>query len=132
MPDVFSALSPEPEPAEKSSGRRLALAKWITDSSNPLTARVMVNRIWQYHFGRGIVASPNDFGRAGKPASNLELLDWLASEFVKSKWSIKHMHRVIMNTAAYQRSSDNNSENFDKDPGNEPVSYTHLTLPTKA
>ena len=119
VPDVFSALSPEPESAEKSSGRRLALAKWITDSSNPLTARVMVNRIWQYHFGRGIVASPNDFGRAGKPASNLELLDWLASEFVKSKWSIKHMHRVIMNTAAYQRSSDNNSENFDKDPGNE-------------
>ena len=118
IPSIFSATGPEPEPTENSSGRRLALAKWITDPSNPLTSRVMVNRIWQYHFGKGIVGSPNDFGRAGETISNLELLDWLATEFVKSGWSIKHMHRVIMNTMAYRRSSDPNVHNEAKDPGN--------------
>ena len=118
IPSIFSAAGPEPEPTENSSGRRLALAKWITDPSNPLTSRVMVNRIWQYHFGKGIVGSPNDFGRAGETISNLELLDWLATEFVKSGWSIKHMHRVIMNTMAYRRSSDPNVHNEAKDPGN--------------
>ena len=118
IPSIFSATGPEPEPTENSSGRRLALAKWITDPSNPLTSRVMVNRIWQYHFGKGIVGSPNDFGRAGETISNLELLDWLATEFVKSGWSIKHMHRVIMNTMAYRRSSDSNVHNEAKDPGN--------------
>ncbi|NCG28544.1 MAG: DUF1553 domain-containing protein [Verrucomicrobiales bacterium] len=118
IPGIFSAIGPEPEPTENSSGRRLALAKWITDPSNPLTSRVMVNRIWQYHFGKGIVGSPNDFGRAGEPISNLELLDWLATEFVQSGWSIKHMHRVIMNTRAYRRSSDPNVDNEVKDPGN--------------
>lgn len=118
IPDIFTTLGSEPGPTENSSGRRLALAKWITDPSNPLTARVMVNRIWQYHFGRGIVGTPNDFGRAGEPISNLELLDWLATEFVKSEWSIKHMHRVIMNTKVYRRSSNPNVQNADKDPGN--------------
>ena len=118
IPEIFSTDGPEPEPTENSSGRRLALAKWITDPTNPLTARVMVNRIWQYHFGRGIVGTPNDFGRAGEPVSNLELLDWLATEFINSGWSIKHMHRVVMNSRVYKRSSEPNVRNAGKDPGN--------------
>ncbi len=87
------------------AGRRLALAKWIASSSNPLTARVMVNRIWQYHFGKGIVETSNNFGKLGKRPSHSELLDWLASYFVERGWSVKAMHRLLMNSAAYQRAS---------------------------
>ncbi len=75
---------------------RLKLAEWIVDPANPLTARVMVNRIWQYHFGRGIVATPNDFGRMGTRPSNPDLLDWLASQFVEGGWKMKPMHRMIL------------------------------------
>ncbi len=89
----------------RSSGRRLALADWILAEDNPLTARVMVNRIWQHHFGRGLVTTPNDFGRMGEEPSHPELLDWLASEFVRGGWSIKAMHRLILGSDAYQRSS---------------------------
>ena len=74
-----------------SHGRRLALARWITSTDNPLTARVMVNRLWQHCFGTGIVASANDFGVFGGGASDQALLDWLAVEFMDSGWSIKHM-----------------------------------------
>jgi cytochrome c553 len=87
----------------KGSGR-LELAGWIADPRNPLTARVMVNRIWQYHFGRGIVPSPNDFGARGKPPTHSELLDWLAARFVEGGWSVKAMHKRIMLSAAYQLS----------------------------
>ena len=97
---------------------RRNLADWLVSDTNPLTARVMVNRVWQHHFGRGIVATPNDFGRAGHPVSNAALLDWLADEFVKGGWSVKHMHRVIMKTRAYQRSSAGNAANEAVDPGN--------------
>ncbi len=82
---------------------RLALAKWITDPDNPLTARVMANRIWQHHFGTGIVATPNDFGRMGTRPSNIALLDWLANRFVEGGWKMKPLHRVILLSEAYQR-----------------------------
>jgi len=85
--------------------RRVALARWLTDRANPLTARVMVNRLWHYHFGRGIVGSPGDFGFNGERPSHPELLDWLASEFQKRSWSIKEMHRLIMLSSTYQQSS---------------------------
>lgn len=84
---------------------RLDLARWVTDPKNPLTARVMVNRIWLGHFGRGIVATPNDFGTRGNPPTHPELLDHLAAKFVASGWSIKAMHRLMMSSAAYQRAS---------------------------
>jgi len=90
--------------ATNSSGR-LELAQWLTNPTNPLTARVMVNRIWQGHFGRGIVAPPNDFGTRGEPPTHPELLDYLAIEFIKSGWNIKAMHRLIMLSATYQQSS---------------------------
>ena len=72
------------------TGRRLALARWIASPEHPLTARVMANRIWQFHFGRGLVATPNDFGKAGMPCPNQALLDWLAAEFIDGDWSIAH------------------------------------------
>jgi hypothetical protein len=88
--------------------RRLALAEWIVNPANPLTARVMVNRLWQHHFGEGLVSTPSDFGAAGAPPTHPELLDWLASEFMASGWSIKHMHRIVVTSAAYRRSTERN------------------------
>ena len=111
------AIAKSPNPF--TTGRRLALAKWIASPGHPLTARVMVNRIWQFHFGRGLVATPNDFGQAGKPCANPALLDWLAAEFVDGGWSIKHMHRVIVNSEAYRRTSWQNPMNQNADPDNE-------------
>ena len=88
-----------------SSGRRRALGEWIASPENPLTARVMANRIWHWHFGRGIVPTPGNFGRMGMPPSHPELLDWLATEFVRQGWSIKSMHRLIMNSETYKMAS---------------------------
>jgi hypothetical protein len=85
--------------------RRRKLAEWLAAADNPLTARVMVNRLWQYHFGRGLVASPSDFGFNGDRPSHPELLDWLADEFVRSGWSVKQMHRLIMLSATYRQSA---------------------------
>jgi hypothetical protein len=85
--------------------RRRKLADWLTSANNPLTARVMVNRLWQYHFGRGIVASPSDFGFNGDRPSHPELLDWLADEFVRSGWSVKHVQRLILLSATYRQSA---------------------------
>jgi hypothetical protein len=87
------------------TGRRAALADWIASADNPLTPRVMVNRIWLWHFGRGIAGNPNNFGATGKKPVAPELLDWLASEFLARGWSVKAMHRLIMTSAAYRRSS---------------------------
>ncbi|MHC5209548.1 MAG: DUF1553 domain-containing protein [Planctomycetota bacterium] len=98
---------PTPTPAERrnSLGRRRALAEWIVSPENPLTARVIVNRVWQHHFGRGIVPSPNNFGAAGERPSHPELLDWLADEFVRGGWSMKRLHRLILSTHAWRQAS---------------------------
>jgi len=93
--------------AEKQSpGRRRALADWLGAPQNPLTARVFVNRLWQHHLGRGIVATPNDFGAMGAAASHPQLLDWLTAELIDSGWSIKHVHRLILLSATYQQQSE--------------------------
>jgi mono/diheme cytochrome c family protein len=105
-------------PEKKTSGRRTLLADWITSRENPLTARVMVNRLWQHHFGRGIVRSPNNFGLQGDRPTHPELLDWLASEFMAQGWKLKSMHRLIMTSQAYQRSSAGQEEALAKDPMN--------------
>src|SRR5260370_37173946 len=96
----------EPPGDAKSSFRRKAFAEWVTSPGNPLTARVMVNRIWQHHFGEGIVRTPSNFGKTGEPPSHPELLDWLAMEFVSKGWSVKAMHRLMMTSDAYQMASD--------------------------
>ncbi|MDQ3652647.1 MAG: DUF1553 domain-containing protein [Acidobacteriota bacterium] len=92
-------------PDKHSGSGRLELAHWLTDPKSPLTARVMVNRIWQHHFGKGIVQTANDFGVRGKAPTHPELLDYLASRFIESKWSVKKMHRLMMLSRAYQLSS---------------------------
>lgn len=122
----FPAVLSPPEPTlpvvsddATSSGRRSVLAEWIASPANPLTARVMVNRIWQFHFGRGIVRTSSDFGFQGSPPTHPELLDWLAAKFVESGWSIKAMHRLIMSSATYQMSSRPNEKAFAVDPVND-------------
>ena len=110
---------PAPGPDAKSSGRRTALANWLASADNPLTARVMVNRIWQHHFGRGLVGTPNDFGHMGERPSNLELLDWLATEFVRRGWSVKSMHRLILTSRTWQQAAGwPNAETAAIDPEN--------------
>lgn len=106
-PSILSASNREyrVEPLAHSSGRRLALARWLTHSDHPLTARVMVNRLWQHHFGTGLVASPGNFGRMGIAPTNQKLLDFLATEFVRSGWDIKATQRLIMTSAAYRQQS---------------------------
>jgi hypothetical protein len=108
------------------SGRE-ALARWIADPSNPLTARVMVNRIWLHHFGRGLVATPNDFGRQGAPPSNPELLDFLASEFTRTGWSLKSMHRLILSSETWQRAATPPPTVDSIDPLNTFLSYHNRT-----
>ncbi len=102
----------------ESTGRRTALANWMTDPQNPLVARVMVNRIWQYHFGRGIVGTPSDFGMMREPETHRELLDYLAVTFIEKGWSIKAMHKLIMLSSTYQQASDHNETAAQKDPEN--------------
>ncbi|WP_040546927.1 PSD1 and planctomycete cytochrome C domain-containing protein [Pedosphaera parvula] len=106
-------------PTEEKGSGRLELAQWITDANNPLMPRVMVNRIWQHHFGRGIVDTPNDFGVRGKAPTHPELLDYLAGQFKKSGWSIKAMHKSIMLSAAYQLSSEERGDNAVVDANND-------------
>lgn len=102
------------------SGRRRALAEWITSRENPLTARVIVNRLWHHHFGRGVVATPNDFGRTGQAPTHPELLDWLASELIEHDWSLKHLHRNILLSKTWQQSSTITPDNkaVARDPDN--------------
>ena len=96
---------PEPRPEWHHTGRRLALAQWLTEPDHPLTTRVIVNRVWQYHFGEGIVRTPDDFGSQGVLPTHPELLDWLATNFVEHGWSLKWLHKQIMLSAAYRQSS---------------------------
>ena len=107
MPPVLLTKQPAaPTPQQKSTGRRLWLANWLTRADNPLTGRVMVNRIWQHHFGDGLVSSENDFGVMGLPPTHPELLDWLATEFVRSGWSVKKLHRLIVLSNTYKATAD--------------------------
>jgi mono/diheme cytochrome c family protein len=125
QPAFLSVLAP-PKPAIReplsnpnSSGRRLALADWIASKDNKLTARVMVNRIWQGHFGRGIVRSPSNFGFLGTPPTHPELLDWLASEFMRNDWKIKPLHKLILMSNTYRMSSGGNPKALARDPEND-------------
>jgi hypothetical protein len=105
-------------PPGLSGSGRLQLAGWLTDPQNPLTARVMVNRIWQYHFDRGIVPTPNDFGRQGKPPSHPELLDFLVARFIQCGWSVKAMHRLILLSRTWQLASTGPASSVTADPNN--------------
>ncbi len=122
-PGIPSILDPENMPIEqldKTTGRRTALAKWITSPNNPLSTRVIVNRLWQQHFGRGLAANASDFGRLGGPPSHPELLDWLATELVEKNWSLKEIHRLILTSATYRLSTQHPllAEYQQKDPLN--------------
>jgi hypothetical protein len=107
-----------PFPGAQSTGRRLAFARWLTAPDNPMTARVMANRIWARHFGTGIVKSLGNFGKTGTPPSHPELLDWLATEFVRQGWSMKAMHRLILTSATYRQSSKVTDALAKADPDN--------------
>ena len=108
-----------PPPGDASTGRRTALAAWIASPDNPLTARVMANRVWQHHFGRGLVRSPNNFGFAGDPPTHPELLDWLAAEFVAGGWRLKALHRLILLSDAYRAASTADPVALAADPLND-------------
>jgi hypothetical protein len=119
----------EATPDGKATHRRAALAKWLTRPDNPLTARVLMNRLWQHHFGAGIVATANDFGVRGSPPSHPQLLDWLALEFAQptagDAWSIKRMHKLLLMSASYQQSTRASKETLRFDPDNDLFSRMH-------
>ena len=112
------SLIPEDDPNVPTTGRRLAFAKYLTSTTHPLLTRAMVNQIWMHHFGRGLVASPGDFGFLGERPSHPQLLDWLASELVASGWSRKHLQRLIVTSRAYQQSSQRTALHEQVDPDN--------------
>jgi hypothetical protein len=114
VPEFLGEKNP---PIRRGSGR-LELARWIADRKNPLTARVLVNRVWQHHFGEGLVRTPSNFGKLGEPPSHPELLNWLADRFVRDGYSIKRLHRRILLSAAYQQSSVASPESLRRDPEN--------------
>ena len=119
LTDDSKPFTPEaPWQGAKKSGNRLALAKWLIQPDHPLTARVMVNRIWKHHFGVGIVETLDDFGRAGAKPSHPALLDWLAVDFARNGWSIKDLHRLIMTSATYRQVSETTQEKQRTDPEN--------------
>ncbi len=119
-PETLSALqarvgSLELKPQASDQDRRAALAQWIVSPANPLTARVIVNRLWHYHFGRGIVATPSDFGAMGRRPTHPELLDWLATELIESGWSLKGLHRQILLSATYRQASEPRADGLARD-----------------
>ncbi len=118
FPAVLGVPDPKIVATAKSSGRRTALADWIASNDNPMTARVFVNRLWQHHFGTGLVGSPNDFGKLGDQPTHPALLDWLAADFMEHGWKIKRMHKLMMMSDAYQRSSTGDAANLKVDPTN--------------
>ncbi len=109
---------PVDDPALPTSGRRLAYARHLTDGNHPLTARVQVNRFWMHHFGKGIVATPGDFGFLGEKPSHPELLDWLAADFMAQGWRVKRLHRLLMTSAVYRQQSYRRTEIDAVDPDN--------------
>ena len=123
-PGVLSAATaaeyvyPTPPADAKTTWRRRGFAEWLASPENPLTSRVMVNRLWQHHFGEGIVRTPSNFGKMGEAPSHPELLDWLAGQFVSKGWSIKTMHRMMMNSQLYQMASTDNMASLAIDPEN--------------
>ncbi len=120
FPTIFQDEAPSQfDATERSAGRRRVLAEWITSPENMLSARVMANRLWQFHFGRGIVRSSNNFGQLGTPPTHPELLDWLGHQLIDGGWKLKPMHRLIMTSRAYQMSSAANDEGMSKDPDND-------------
>lgn len=122
FPEVLGgqvATIPEPSSDAKTTGRRLVLADWIASPANPLTARVMANRLWQHHFSRGIVRSTSNFGLQGDKPTHPELLDWLAAELVSGGWRLKPLHRTIMLSDAYRMSSRADADAIAKDPSND-------------
>ena len=110
-PDKLNATRPA-ETQGKTSGMRLAFGDWLTSRDNPLTARVIVNRIWQHHFGKGIVETPDNFGKMGAAPSNQELLDWLAVDFMDNGWKAKRLHKMIMMSSVYRQSSQQQGDQF--------------------
>ncbi len=112
-----AVVAPDRKPVSASS-RRSVLADWVASRDNPLTARVFVNRVWQHHFGYGLVRTPSDFGVHGEPPTHPELLDWLAVEYVESGWDIKRLHRLILSSAVYQQSARPSPEALARDPDN--------------
>ncbi|MDB5320135.1 MAG: hypothetical protein JWN40_1766 [Phycisphaerales bacterium] len=122
FPQVLSppkVILPAPKKGQKTTGLRTQLANWLTSDQNPLVARVVVNRLWEHHFGRGIVRSPNDFGFGGDKPTHPELLDYLATELVARGWHLKAIHKLIMTSAAYQMSSTPNEAALSKDSQND-------------
>jgi hypothetical protein len=116
-----------PWPVARQTGRRLALARWLTQSDHPLTARVLVNRLWKHHFGTGIVKTLDNFGKAGARPTHPELLDWLAVELVRQGWSLKAMHRLMMTSAVYRQSSAVTPAHEQLDPDNALLSRMPMT-----
>ena len=114
---VFEYAAPFPDGTTK-TGRRLAFAKWLTSSKHPTTTRVLVNRVWHHHFGKGLVATLENFGIMGARPTHPELLDWLAVEFVSNQWSIKELHRQILNSKTYQQTSRVSESAIERDPDN--------------
>ncbi|MDQ6706528.1 MAG: DUF1553 domain-containing protein, partial [Acidobacteriota bacterium] len=120
VPAILMKAAPAPE--YFSGSGRLELAEWFTRPDNPLTARVMVNRIWLWHFGEGIVATPDNFGRMGAQPTHPELLDYLSKRFIEGGWSVKKMHRMIMLSNAYRMSTEGDAKSYEKDPENNLIS----------
>jgi hypothetical protein len=118
LDDMDPLKLPAKEPARPSTGRRLAFAHWLTDGRHPLTARVLVNRVWMHHFGRGIVGTPGDLGFLGERPTHPELLDWLADEFVAGGWRLKRLHKLILTSRIYRQSSQRDSIKDKIDPDN--------------
>ncbi len=119
VPEVLVVNAPKfPVREGPTSGRRRALAEWLTSGATPLPARVLANRLWQYHFGRGIVPTSNDFGRLGEAPTHPELLDWLADDLVQGGWKLKRMHKLLLLSNTYQMSAQVNQPGLKADPAN--------------
>ncbi len=129
-PGFPTVLRPSSSAPSQPEGGRAALADWIASEKNPLTARVMVNRIWQHHFGRGLVSTPSDFGTHGAKPTHPELLDWLASEFIAHGWSVKQMHRVMLTSAVYRQSAANSEVGSRESESTASVPTSGFRLPT--